>query len=101
MGLGLWGHCTSAAKQRKQGSVFLTEEQGRTIEFTEEVSVLALRAPFGQIPREAPCLAFSLGLVVLPCSSVVKTLSCLLIAGPMHVTAPSDGLSLHAAASWA
>jgi hypothetical protein len=59
----------------KQESVFLTEEQGRTIECTERQGFWRFAQEFGQASREAQPLACSVDSIVLPCSSVIKTLA--------------------------
>jgi hypothetical protein len=62
----------------KQASVFLTEEQGRTIEHTEKQGYWRFAQESDQTPREAQPLAYSVDSIVLPCSSVIKTLALLL-----------------------
>src|SRR5580698_1304079 len=56
----------------KQESVFLTEEQGRTIECTERQGFWRFAQEFGQTSREAQQLVYSVDSIVLPCSSVLK-----------------------------
>jgi hypothetical protein len=58
----------------KQESVFITEEQGRTTECTEEQGFWRFAQEFGQTSREAQPLAYSVDSIFLPCSSVIKTL---------------------------
>jgi hypothetical protein len=62
-------------------SVFITEEQGRTIECTEEQGFWRFAQEFWLTSREAQPLAYSVDSIVLPCSSVIKTLSCLIDRG--------------------
>jgi hypothetical protein len=62
----------------KKAGVFLTEEQGRTIECTEKQGFWRFAQEFDQTSREAQPLAYSVDSIVLPCSSVIKTLSYLL-----------------------
>src|SRR5271156_5700545 len=62
----------------KQGSVFLTEEQGRTTECTEKQGCWRFAQEFDRTSREAQPLAYSVDSIVLPCSSVIKTLDFLL-----------------------
>src|SRR5580658_11386882 len=65
----------SSEQASKQESVFITEEQGRMIECTESQGFWRFAQEFGQISREAQPLACSVDSIVLPCSSVIKTLS--------------------------
>jgi hypothetical protein len=61
----------------KQKSVFITEEQGRTTEFTEQASCGASRRPASRSAKRMN--PFSVSSIVLPCSSVIKTLDFLII----------------------
>jgi hypothetical protein len=55
-----------------QASIFITEEQGRTIECTERQGFWRFAQEFGQTSREAQQLVYSVDSIVLPCSSVLK-----------------------------
>jgi hypothetical protein len=68
----------SIKQSSNQASVFLTEEQGRTIEHTEKQGYWRFAQESDQTPREAQPLAYSVDSIVLPCSSVIKTLALLL-----------------------
>ena len=68
----------SSDQASNQASIFITKEQGRTIECTEKQGFWRFAQEFGQASREAQPLAYSVDSIVLPCSSVIKTLSCLL-----------------------
>jgi hypothetical protein len=59
----------------KQESVFNTEEKGRTTECTERQGFWRFAQAFSQPSREAQPLAYSVDSVVLPSSSVLKTLA--------------------------
>jgi hypothetical protein len=72
------GQLTAINQAIKQASVFLTEEQGRTIEHTEKQGYWRFAQESDQTPREAQPLAYSVDSIVLPCSSVIKTLALLL-----------------------
>jgi hypothetical protein len=57
----------------QQEGVFITEEQGRTIEHTEKQRLWRFAQESDQTPREAQTLAYSVDSIFLPCSSVIKT----------------------------
>jgi hypothetical protein len=66
------------SQSSKQEGVFITEEQGRTIECTERQGFWRFAQEFDQTSREAQPLAYSVDSIVLPCSFVIKTLALLL-----------------------
>jgi hypothetical protein len=85
--LGRFGERTFSAVQAtgvssrqsiKQEGVFITEEQGRTIERTEKQGFWRFAQASNQTSREAQPLAYSVDSIVLPCSSMIKTLSYLI-----------------------
>jgi hypothetical protein len=57
----------------KQEGVFITEEQGRTIERTKKQRFWRFAHDSDQTPREAQQLAYSVDSIFLPCSSVIET----------------------------
>jgi len=69
------GQPTAIEQSSKQESVFITEEQGRTTECTEKQRFWRFAQEFDQTSREAQPLSYSVDSIVLPCSSVIKTLS--------------------------
>ena len=71
--------CAASRQQSSnQASFFNTEEEGRTAEHTEKQGFWRFAQEFDPTPREAPKLGFSVISVVLPFSSVLKTLACLM-----------------------
>jgi hypothetical protein len=69
------GQLTAINQAIKQESVFITEEQGRTIEHTEKQGFRRFAQEFDQTSREAQQLAYSVDSIVLPCFSVIETLT--------------------------
>ena len=62
----------SSNKAIQQEGVFITEEQGRTIECTERQGFWRFAQEFAHTSREAQPLAYSVDSILLPCSSVIK-----------------------------
>jgi hypothetical protein len=70
-----YGRQPTAIKQSiKQEGVFITEEQGRTIECTEKQGFRRFAQDFDKPSREAQQLTYSVDSIFLPCPSVIKTL---------------------------